>query len=231
MIYVTPMNTSKYRWWEKEYIDKNESLSQQKKYKGILPYIRIPLMTVLMMTGTWTIKSEDVSTFSISQDIREEKPKAKENEENLWAYEMIFKDGIRKALGGLNNICQIPKWWKVIEYFRDDNHPTLAGKKMSPQAVKWNNLPETFDISPREFNWSLSSMNFHLGKRTFNIEPWVGKIQHVYLNSKELIIETTFKDIVYDKEKELPRLMFKLWRTPTEKWKKEWFKWSTVTEL
>jgi len=85
-------------------------------------------------------------------------------------------------------------------------------------------LPEKIDISPKKITGSIASMNLHLGNRTFNIEPWVGNIDAVILDQNALIIKTTLKDITYDKEQNLPRLLFKLWNTPVEKGKKSGFK-------
>lgn len=210
-----------------EKIEKNNNLEFKSNIKNYL----LTMAIIAALSGQpESFANEKNNLYSIKQT-ETGILKNKEKNDEIWSYEVIFKDGIRKALHGLNNILQIPKWWKIIEYFRDDEHASLAGKKMSQQAVKSMNLPESFDISPKEFSWSISSMNFHLGDRTFNIEPWIGKIQNIKLNSIELIIETTWKNIVYDKDGELPRLMFKLWKTPKGKWKKEWFKGSTVKEI
>ena len=60
-------------------------------------------------------------------------------------------------------------------------------------------------------------MQLHLGNRKFDIEPRIGEIQNVVLDKTTLNIKTTYKDITYDKEQNLPRLLFKLWDTPAEK--------------
>jgi hypothetical protein len=146
-------------------------------------------------------------------------------------YELIFKEGIRKALEGLNDISQIPKWWKAIEYYRDSEN--LKGQKMKPEYVKTMWLPDKFDISPRMITAPVKSMVFRLWDRNFDIDPKIGNIKKVYLSDSYLVIENTmpFCDVEYDKTEKIPDLFFRLWSTPRGKWEKSWFTWSTVTEI
>ena len=154
----------------------------------------------------------------------------KETKEKVISYEVIFKDGMRRTIKDINSLSQIPSWGKHIEYYRDEGY--LKGKKLTPESIKTLNLPQIIDINPKVITGSVSSMTFTLGNRIFDISPDLCNIKKISLTKDELVIETTLLiDITYTKDKKLPDLMFKLWRTPKGKWEKTWFRATTVTEL
>ncbi len=136
--------------------------------------------------------------------------------------EAVFKDGIRRALKGLNSISQIPTGGKPIEYYRSEG--SVKGKKLRPEAVQALNLPEKFDISPRHITKPVKSMVLSLGNRRFDVDPLIGNIQSISLDAHGLFIGTTLKNITYDKQEKLPDLMFRLWMTPKGKGVKSGFR-------
>lgn len=76
-----------------------------------------------------------------------------------------------------------------------------------------------FDISPKSVLNPIVSMVLSLGNRHFEITPTVGKIQKVYLTEEVFIIQTNIFGLtfVYDKESQLPNLLFRFWNTSPEK--------------
>lgn len=181
-----------------------------------------------MLVPSVQVKSDKTTNWR-DYHIAQQYNNSDESMEVMWSYETIFKDGVKKTLYTLNDISQIPTGGKMIDYYRDEGKSKW--QKIRPESIKAMWLPQKIDISPKNITGSVASMNLHLGSRTFNIEPWIGDIDAVILDKNALIIKTTLKDISYDKEQNLPRLLFKLWNTPAEKWKKSGFKGSTVTEI
>lgn len=202
----------------------------QQKTKKILPNIRAYILTALLLVPSLEIQADNILSQKESQSSKYIKQSSKEKIVPYFTYEAIFKEGIKEALKGINNISQIPVWGKYIDYYRDEW--TLKWVKMTKESLDVLNLPESFDINPRIITKPVSSIFFCLWERKFSITPLVGKIKNMYINTEELIIETNiFIDISYDKEIKLGDLMFKLWMTPVGKWEKKWFVWTTVIEL
>lgn len=198
---------------------------------SILPIIRAYLIAILLITPSMQLKSE--GALKQQQEaiwVYQDDDTSEEAVESMTSYEVIFKDGIRKALTGVNKISQIPAWGKHIDYYRDEWG--LKWKKIRPESVQVLKFPDRFDISPRDITKPVASMVFHLWNRKFSISPDLGKIKDIYLTQEKLVVETTlFFDITYDKQAKLPDLMYKLWMTPIGKWEKSWFKWTTVIEI
>jgi hypothetical protein len=214
--------------WNREYVI---SWEKQEKKSIVLPKLHTYILAVLLMTPSLQIKSEDwgISQQQNTIESYQDKELSTESLETMVSYEDIFKDGIRRALHGVNDIHQIPVWGKHIDYYRDGW--TTKWKKIKKESIQNLRLPETFDISPRDITKPISSMVFHLGNRKFDISPIIGKINAIYLTPESLVIETTLLDIIYKKQDKLPDLMFRLRMTPTSKWEKKWFKGTTVVEL
>lgn len=216
-------------------IENHEHISsweQQEKKNNTVFSIPTYLLAALLFVPSIEIKSEEWNMLKQQDtiDIYKEMPQFKEGIEQIVSYEGIFKDGIRKALSGINDISQIPVWGKHIDYFWGEW--TLKGKKVRTESLQVMKLPEKFDISPRNITKPVSSMMFYLGNRKFSITPILWKIKNIYLTTEALVIETSILiDITYNKENKLPDLMFRLWMTPPGKWEKKWFKWTTVVEL
>lgn len=205
---------------------------KHEKKNTILPIIRTYLTALLLITPSVQLKSEEGVKPQQEEAIwiYEDSDSKAESMEVMTSYEIIFKDGIRKALKNLNAIHQIPVWGKTIEYYRDEW--TLKGNKIQTESVQILKFPEKFDISPRVITSPVTSMVLHLGNRKFSITPDLGKIKNIYLTSGELVIETTlFFDISYDKQVKLPNMLLKLWMTPAGKWEKSGFLWTTVIEI
>jgi len=140
-------------------------------------------------------------------------------------FEQVFKTGIKEALTKLDVIGQLPDKGQPIEYKRDEW--TLKGKKIDEKYLKALNLPSKLNIFPKTIENKLPSMVFQLGERYFSIKPWLWKIEEVILTKESLIIETTFKNLTYDKQERVPRQMYDL-RTLGEKVE---FDWSYVNEF
>lgn len=214
--------------WNREYVI---SWEKQEKKSIVLPKLHTYILAALLMTPSLQIKSED---WSISQqqntiESYQDKEPSAENLESMISYETIFKDGIREALKWLNNIHQIPVWGKHIKYYWDQGNN--KNKQLKEESINTLNLPDKFDISPRNITTPVPSMIFSLGNRKFSISPLIGKINAIYLTPESLVIETTLLDIIYKKQDKLPDLMFRLRMTPVGKWEKPWFRWTTVVEL
>ena len=141
---------------------------------------------------------------------------SKESAEKKVSYEAIFKNGIKRALSGIDELSQIPAGGKYLEYYR--NEGVLKDKKLSPESVKKMNLPELMDIDPKSIDKPISSMTFIIGNRKFDISPDMCNIKKIYLTKDELVIKTTaLIEITYNKDKKLPELMFRLWMAPKGK--------------
>lgn len=214
--------------------DKNDKISShiQEKKNTIVSVLRASVMAALLMTPSLQMQSKSASFISQEQIgwLQQKKDTQSENAEFMVSYEAILKDGVKKALTGLNSVSQIPEGGKTIDYYRDDW--ILKWKKLTPESVKKLNLPDKFDISPRSVTSPVPSMVFHLKDRKFDISPDRCNIKNFYLTSEALVIETTlYFDITYDKDKKLPELFYKLWMLPAGKWEKEWFRGTTVTEI
>ena len=195
-------------------MENRENKEQYKKpVKSKKADISSYIAALLMLVPSVSVQSEDMSTQqrNTSTDRYEERYDARETVE-IMAHEVLFKNGVRKTLKGLNSISQIPVGGQPIQYYRD------TGKPISAESVKAMNLPDKFDISPRVVNDPVSSMVFTIGNRKFDISPDLCNIKDIYLTSDALVIETTLLfDISYDKEEKLPDLMYRLWNTPNGK--------------
>ena len=205
---------------------------QKHKIQGVLPTIRTAIATILLCIPSVTTSSEDarLPSHSLSIQTYQETDVSDENIDHIASYEVIFKDGIRKALDGLNDINQIPQWWKHIDYYRDIWN--LEGKKLIPGSIKALKLPENFDISPKNIKKPVVSLIVSLGNRQFCITPLIGKISNIHMTPEAFVVETNiFVDITYSKEIKLPDLMFRLWMSPETKGEKAGFRGVTVTEI
>lgn len=213
-------------------MEKKENIDAEGAPSPKIAQLKSYIAALLMLVPTLQVQSWANPTEQQEQIVSsyQEKKSSVENVEYMVSYETIFKDGIKKTLNDLNDINQIPVWWKTITYYRDSGN--LKGKAITPESVKALELPDKFDISPRVVNSPVESMVLILWNRNFDISPDICNIKNIYLTTEELVIETTlFFDITYDKQEKLPDLLFRLWKTPKGKWEKEWFRATTVTEI
>lgn len=123
-----------------------------------------------------------------------------EVETNETQKEIMFKTAIRATFMSLKSLNDIPYGGKKIEY---------------PKGIKFQpgDLPELFDIQPKKITEPQKSIRFVLGKRSFDVEPIMGKVQDIFLTEEALVIETTFKNITYNKVNKLPDLCRRLRKT------------------
>jgi hypothetical protein len=214
--------------WTLDYRDEDN----HEKKNRILPMMRTYLLAALLLVPSLPTQSEDIidRQQGISVWIGDEKDPTKESVEVGVSYEVILKNGIKKALNWMDTLSDIPTGGKRLEYYR--NEWSLKGKKLSPESIKKLNLPEVIDINPRTINAPISSMTFTIGNRKFDIAPDICDIKKISLTKEALVIETTLLFVLtYNKSKRLPDLMYRLWMCPKWKWEKEWFRATTVTEI
>ncbi len=206
--------------------------NNQRSRDIVLPLIRICILQILLLTPSFPTQGggEQISSKQASWRYDEKKSPAERLEVQV-SRDAIFRDWIQKVLNWLNDINQIPIGGKHIDYYRDAGD--LKWKKITSESVRALNLPQKFDVSPRNIRHPVPSMVFHLGDRKFEITPTVWKIKNISLTSEALIITTNILnlDIVYNKENKLPTLISRLWSTHAGKWEKKWFKWTTVIEI
>jgi len=93
----------------------------------------------------------------------------KEQQKETRSHETVFKDGVKRALSGINDINQIPLGGLKINYYGSAGE--RQGKQIPIEMIKTFNLPERFDISPRKIGKPLSSMALVIGDRKFDINP------------------------------------------------------------
>lgn len=202
-----------------------------------LSNIRAYIAALFMTTPSMSISSlpahgEDIVSVVSHQLSWWDKNSMIDNPEDMISpYEIVFRHGIKKTLEKINNLNQIPKWWQPIVYYRSA-WPN-RGKEMPIDTIRAWNLPEKFDIGPKSIDPEkpVSSIYLTLGKRKFMVTPNVGKIQNMYMTSNNLVLETTFITMEYDKEYRLIRLVRKLLQSPVWPGEKEWFPWVTVIEM
>jgi hypothetical protein len=116
--------------------------------------------------------------------------------------EAIFKAALVKTFMPLESINSIPRGGKKIHY---------------PKEIQEGELPETIDIQPRVIEDSLPSIQLILGKRTFDINPIIGKIKKILFTKEALEIKMTVGKVEYTKATELPDLCRRLRKTPVGK--------------
>lgn len=97
-----------------EISEDNNSPNTHEKKNRIVPLIRACLTALLLMNPSTQLKTE-ANTSSPQQEVagtdyQEDTSYTEDTEsvESVTSYEIIFKDGIRKALKDLNTINQIP---------------------------------------------------------------------------------------------------------------------------
>jgi|GEM_PF-3262274 len=95
--------------------------------------------------------------------------KKREQQKETRSHETVFKDGVKRALSGINDINQIPLGGLKINYYGSAGE--RQGKPIPVEMIKTFNLPEKFDISPRKIGKPLSSMILIIGDRKFDINP------------------------------------------------------------
>lgn len=210
-------------------IDKiNSSKEKNSKLSHILKYLPIFLALTfadLPPNVAWNTPINNKSEISIWQD--NYKKDLLENIDIANNIETIFKNGIRNSLKNIKNINDIPHWWITIHY-------NLWSSWMTKEYIQSLNLPNKFDITPRNSKEWMSGIIFHLWNRNFKItlKSYVWKIKTFALTEKWFEIQTTFGiSTIEDRQKWLPNFIYNLRKSPPWKGEKTWFAGITVVEL
>ena len=191
----------------KNTIESQENPSKKSSHKlATAALIFSLLMTPITKEWNATVSAQD--TFQ-SPRVEQVEPT---KHVNTVSTEHIIKKSVKETFIWVKSLKELPK-------------------KMIYTWVDTKNLPQSFDIEPKEITTPIPFITVTLWTRSFTLSPSFGKITGIELTDKDLILKTTFKNMKYNRHEKLPALFRMLRNTPRGKWEKDGFLLTTVMEV
>jgi hypothetical protein len=164
------------------------------------------LMTPAIENWNATVSAQDTSKSTQTEQVEPTK------HVNTMSTEQIIKKSVKETFVWVKSLKELPR-------------------KMIYTWVDAKNLPQSFDIEPKEITAPIPFITVTLWTRSFTLSPSLGKITGVELTEHDLILKTTFKNMKYNRHEKLPALFRMLRNTPRGKWEKDGFLLTTVVEV